>query len=313
MGYHPRIETPDMGSFTTTRSRNSELWFVNNRPLEEVILGNAAKCVERYSVKLYALAIEGDHSHTTSLFPESNRSSFMRDLNSFTARAVNRLVAQYPGGRFWGRRYSAEILPGDEDIEDRFFYTVLQPVNDGLVEKISDYPGYNCFHDAVWGIERKYKLVRWGDYNKARKRNPKAAIKDYTEIFTLKYDRLPGYEHLSQREYALLMEKKLEERRVAVVNKRREKGQGFAGREALLRVRPGAKPQHTKTSDINSHRPRVLSVCPLRWKAANDFYYSVYAQYKDASRRYRAGELNVKFPPGTYMPPAVTRAIPPPG
>ncbi len=59
MSYHPRIEPKTVASFITSRSRNSELWFVNNRSLEEAILGYAAKFTERYKVTVYALAIEG--------------------------------------------------------------------------------------------------------------------------------------------------------------------------------------------------------------------------------------------------------------
>ncbi|MDC0358890.1 hypothetical protein OAO01_08745, partial [Oligoflexia bacterium] len=77
-----RIESKELGSYLTTRSRNSELWFINNRPLERAILGYAAKYSKRYSTKLFALAIEGNHIQGAALFPEANRASFMRDFNS---------------------------------------------------------------------------------------------------------------------------------------------------------------------------------------------------------------------------------------
>ena len=193
-----------------------------------------------------------------------------------------------------------------------FFYTVLQAVQDGLVEKLADYPWYNCFHDAVWGIERKFKVIRWAEYNAARRHNAKVSIKDYTDIVVLKYERLPGYEHLTQKQYALLMQKRLEERRIEIVKKRKEAGLGFVGREALLEISPGSRPRHTKTSTRYSHRPRVLAVCSQRRKEVNAWYFDTYARYKAASLRYRSGELGIKFPPGTYMPPAICRAIPPP-
>ncbi len=302
MSYHPRIETSKYGSFLTSRSRNSELWFVNNKPLEDAILGYTAKYTKRYDVKLYALAIEGNHTQAPAHFPKCNRAKFMRDLNSSIARAVPRHTTEYPGGKFWGRRYSSEVLPGDTDVEDRFFYTVLQPVNDGLVERISDYPGYNCFHDAVYGIKRKFKVVRWGEYNAAKRYNPKLSIKDYTETVHLEYSRLPGYEDMSQKEYATLMHKKLEERRSKIVAERLKEGKGFLGRERLLNTPRGSLPKSTKTSTYKSHRPRVLSEDPQRRQIAKQWYFDTYFQYKDASARYRAGEEGVVFPEGTYKP-----------
>ncbi|MDC0358349.1 transposase [Oligoflexia bacterium] len=306
MSYHQRIETKKVATFQTTRSRNSELWFVNNPKLTEEILGNSAKCQKRYQMKLYALAIEGNHIHFSALFPKLRRADFMRDFNSAVARAVVRNVPTFPGGSFWARRYSSEFVPGDASVEDNFFYTVLQPVQDGLVEKISKYPGYNCFHDAVWGIKRKFKLVNWTAYHDACRWNPRVKITDFMTEYELEYSRLPGYEDLSQKEYAKLMNKKLEARRQEIVAKRYEDGLGFAGRDALLKIVPGSLPSSTKTSTRYRHRPRVLCVCAKLRRKFYDWYFSIYADYKEASRLYRAGETNVEFPPGTYKPPNFT-------
>lgn len=309
MGYHPRIEAPDKVNFLTTRTLHSRLWFINNRRLESSILGHAARCAERYKVQLYALAIEGNHIQGPALFPKCNRASFMRDLNSAVARAVPR-EAPHPGGRFWSRRYSNEFLPGAEDVEEYFFYTVLQPVNDGLVEKISDYPGYNCFHDAVWGCKRKFTVVRWGEYNMARKRGIEVNVSDFTETVFLQYARLPGYEELTRREYALLMLRKLEERRVAIVRDRYALGLGFLGREKLLQIASGSLPKNSKTSSATTHRPRVLSICPKRRAECKAWYFDTYFQYQVASLEYRSGSPNVLFPPGTYPPHLPCRAGP---
>ncbi len=136
MSYHPRIESGELASLCTTRCRASELWFINNRPLEEAILGYAAKYGERYSLKLYALGIEGNHIHHLAHYPKANRADFMRDFTSSTARAVPRYTPEYTGGRLIGRRYSQEFLPNPEDIEEYFFYIALQPIQDGLVERL---------------------------------------------------------------------------------------------------------------------------------------------------------------------------------
>ena len=302
MPNHNRIETSDLASFLTTRSRNAALWFINNDKLEHAILAYTAKFARRYEVKLYALSIEGNHIQSPAHFPKANRAAFMRDWNSAVARAVPRYVPQYEGGRFWARRYSSEFLPAAEDIEEYFFYTVLQPIKDGLVEKISDYPGYNCFHDAVWGVERKFKFVRWADYNEARRFSKFVSIADYTEEVSLRYERIPGYEHLSQRDYALMMSEKLEQRRLKIVSERLSLGKRFLGKGELTQIKPGAKPINSKKSDRYSHRPRILSICSKRRAEYRDWYFRIYFAYKEASFRFRKGELGVEFPQGTYRP-----------
>jgi hypothetical protein len=231
----------------------------------------------------------------------------MRDFNSSIARAIPRYQSAYRGGRFWARRYSAEYLPGNEDIEDRFFYTVLQPVNDGLVDDIRDYPGYNCFEDAITESERKFKVVRWKEFNDAKRWDPSVSIEEFTELHSLRFARLPGYEHLTQDEYASLMRQKLASHTAEILKKRG--GKPSLGRVKLLAVAPGSAPKKTKVSGPDDHRPRVLSRCPRRRTAGEAWYFCKYFGYKEASARYRAGDLNIEFPFGTYKPPLFTVAF----
>jgi len=303
MGYPARVETTNLANLLTTRSRNSELWFVNNVQLETAILGYLAKYSERSSADLYAFAIEGNHIQAVARFPKGNRAAFMRDLNSSVARNVPRQVMSYSGGRFWARRYSAEYLLENSDIEKKFFYVVLQAVQDGLVDNISDYPGYNCFHDAVNGVVRTYETVNWKGYYDAKRWDSSVSVDDFTETHELRFKRLPGYEHLSQNEYKLLMYRKLEEHRIAAIERR---GKPCSGRAAILRTRPGEVPRHTKTSTRSSHRPRVLAGDTALRVAGADWYFTLQYQYQLASKRYRSGELDTAFPPGTYRPPIFT-------
>lgn len=301
MCYHPRIETADHADFITSRTVNSALWFVNNRPLEDVILGYIAKYSERHTVSLYAAAIEGNHIHLVTQFTKGNRGAFMQVLNSTIARALPRYT-NHPGGPVFARRYSNEFLPAAEDLENWFFYTVLQPIQDGLVERLSDYNGYNCFQDAIWGRDRTYHIVNWTAYNEAKRWRPEVKVTDFLEAHTLRYMRLPGYEELSQKEYVKLMKEKLEVRRQEILAARRAEGKGFAGPSAIRKTVPGSFPSTTKTSTQHTHRPRVLSVCPKRRAETLAWYFRIYYAHQAASYEYRNGNLNAGFPPGTYKP-----------
>lgn len=303
MGYHPRIEAADLANLTTSKCRNDELWFVNNKPLTDACLGYLAKYVDKYEVTPYAFSIEGNHIHFVGEFPKMNRSNFMRDLNSCIARAVPRYVPEYSGGGLFKRRYSNEFLPGSDDIKEYFFYTVLQPVNDGLVEDIRDYPEYNCFWDAIYELKKEFEVINWAQYN-SDKRFKEVKLKDYIYRVELKYQRLPGYEDLSPEEYWKMMIKELDERQARIKQERLENGKkAVAGVEYLRSVKPGSKPVNPKTSTINTPRPRILSICKERWEKRIEWYFEVYFEYKSASVRYRAGDKTVEFPVGTYPPP----------
>ena len=92
MSYHPRIESSELSSLITIRTRGSELWFINNPSLEQAVLSYTAKFSKRYSANLYALAIERNHIHAVAQFPKANRADFMRDLTRIIHESSSREV-----------------------------------------------------------------------------------------------------------------------------------------------------------------------------------------------------------------------------
>jgi hypothetical protein len=144
--------------------------------------------------------------------------------------------------------------------------------------------------------------VDWARYNSAKRYNKSIRFDDYVRHITLKYERLPGYEKLSQAAYAKMMMRKLEERRQKIVADRLKVGLSFMGRNRLLTIQPGSLPVSTKTSSRYSHRPRILAVDHKRRAEYRDWYFSTLQQYIDASRRYRQGDRKVRFPAGTFLP-----------
>ena len=309
MPHLPRIEAGNLTNFTSTRSCRNQLWFTCDHVLEEAVLGHLAICSERYNVKHYAFAMEGTHKHELVDYPECNRASFQRDFNSAVTRAIKR---RYPqklkgGGPVWRARYSNEFVARNEDIENEFFYTVLQPVQDGLVESIRKYPGYNCFEDAIHGRERAYSVVDWAKYNAEKRWKKNINIADYTTTHILQYARLPGYEELPQEEYVRIMRRKLRERTKQLVNARRKAGKGFLGVEKLQAIIPGSQSKNSKESTRWHFRPRIICGCPKTSAIYLNWYFSILKDYWDASYSYRNVEgCSPSFPPGTYLPPKFT-------
>lgn len=298
-----RIENSDLWSFGTAKTQNAKLWFVNNNDLEEQALAYLAKYQEKYKVELYAKVFQGNHFHLISRFPNCNRAQFYRDYNARLAEGVRRYVDTFEGGSLFQRRYSEQALPAAEDLEDYFFYCALQPVLAGLCERIGDYPGYNSFDDAVSGRERKFKLVDWASFNEAKRNNKSPKIRDYTKTYTLKYTRLPGYEHYSQKEYKQLMYQKLEDRRCEIIAQHHAKGHIFPTKEQLRKTRPGSSPKSTKKSTRDSKRPLVLTKCIERKTQFLNWYFTIYNNYKESVAKYLKENFTESFPPGTYRPP----------
>ena len=303
MGQTLRREDKKRVSLVTSKTTNNLLWFVNDAIPALVILGYLSKYQKKHGVIIYAFVIMGNHYHIVASFPNQNRAAFFRDFNSIVGKLATVHITEYQGGKFFRARYAEQALPLVVDLEDKVYYCALQAVKSGLCDKISDYPGYNSFYDATHGIKREYEVVNWTKYNKARKRRRDVSIRDFTETFELEYTRIPGCEEMSHKDYVLKTEKELAERREKVIKERVDSGKTkFMGREALLRQKPGAAPHKSKTSTRDSYRPLAISRESSEVAKFIDEHFADVDIYKQASKAYRAGDKEAKFPPGTYKP-----------
>ena len=295
-------EDPDAAWFITIRTIGSRLWFVNNPLLEWYILAFLAKYQQKFGVILHGFVLLGNHWHMVARFPRSNKSAFLRAFDSMVAKLVNSHVPKFYGGKLWARPARPQLLPEAADVEHWMLYAVLNPIKHGLVQKCSDYPGYNSFSDSISGVKRKFKLVDWTDFNNRKRGNSSLTKEDCTKTYELVFTPLPGYEHLSHKEYREVMLKKAEKRRCQLIEERLAKGQGFAGLEALQKTEPGSPPKATKKSTRHTKRPLVLSLSREAKDIFVNRYFRLLEAYREASKRYRAGDLTVEFPPGTYRP-----------
>jgi len=299
-----RIEDSDRFSHVTSRTRGSALWFVNNDKLHEEICGRFAKWTTLAQAEVYALNIQGDHIHNMLRCPLKNRAALERNFNADVQRCVKSHVPDFKEGSLWARRYAEEWLPLNGDIENCFFYLALQPVKAGLCDKIEQYPGYNSFFDAAEERERTFRVLNKTKFYIAKKNNPKISPDLFYETYTLKFKRLPGHEKKSAQEYKEYLYAALEKRRLLVIQERHRQGKhGFMGSQKLKNTKAGTLPFKTKKSKRNSFRPIVLTKCMKTYHHCLDIYFQTVRTYKEASKKFRSGELNAVFPPGTYRPP----------
>lgn len=297
-----KYSDPNEICFITTRTAQSRLWFANNPRFCEEILGYLAKYQELFKVEIFHFIIMGNHYHLIARFPKGNRHLFMKLFNRIFSNAAKRHVKSFEGGSIWARRYRPQALVTNEDTKHWFFYSALNPVLSGLVKKISDYPSYNGFHDAISGKPRDYSVVNWEDYINRSRANRSLTPDDCRKSYSLTYSRLPGYEDISESEYRRMMLVEFEERRQRAVEERLKQGKKFAGPFAVRRVKPGSKPQRSKVSDRRTPRPLVLTLCAAIRKRYLDYYFSILRAYSEASTKFRSGQLLVCFPIGTFLP-----------
>ncbi len=300
MGQPLKIEDPNCTFLITTRTISSRLWFLHNKSLESSILAYLARYLEMYSAIAYGFIIMGNHYHLIAKFPMCNKASFCRAFNAMVAKLTQSHVKSFEG-KLWARRYADQFLPNNEDIEHYFFYAALNPISSGVTRNIHKYKSYNSFFDAVNGTEKKFKIYEKSAYNEALRRGHYVQKEDFIKSHTLKFSRLPGYEKLSSEEYRNHMQTTKEVRTAVLVEARIKSGKGFADESKVI-LCSGDKPVKTKKSERDSFRPIVLSLCNKTKDTFLAWYFSIKAQFKEASKKYRSGDVLAKFPEGTYRP-----------
>lgn len=303
MGQPLKYEDGSTIFFITSRTIGARIWFNMRAQLDYDIVAYLAKCQKRYSAIIYAFCIQGNHYHLIARFPGMNKSSFMRDFNSMIAKLVKKHQERFTDGKLWARRYADQVFKRDQDVEQWFFYTALNPVHAGLSKDPKIHPGYNSFDDAVNAIDRIYTVTNWSLYQDKVRYNPSLKKEDFDEEFTLHYTRLPGFEEMSASEYASHMLSKMKVMNQEAIDERLDRDLGFMPPEQLKSIKPGSTPRNVKVSERYSLRPLILTSCQQTRSDYLKWYFGLQDEYTISSNLYRKGEDSVKFPKGTYKPP----------
>ena len=155
------------------------------------------------------------------------------------------------------------------------------------------------------GIVRQYEVTDFSAYRAKKAYDKSASIRDFVTKHELRFDRLPGYENMQQKEYAKLMLEKYEDQRLRLVRDHLKNGARFKTKAELKKTKQSATAKKSKKSARGEYRPIVICKDPEARQAFLAHYFAIYENYKKACARFLAGDRNAKFPTGTYLPPCL--------
>jgi putative transposase len=109
-----------------------------------------------YPVQLFGYCITSNHVHLL-LQTESAEgvSALMQRVQGEFAQAYNRKKKR--SGAFWGDRYHATLVDGDQYLMRCLRYIDLNMVRAGVVKHPRDWPW--CGYDELAGIRKRYRLI----------------------------------------------------------------------------------------------------------------------------------------------------------
>ncbi len=285
-----RTRDPKAIHLLTGRTQRAECWMVPSRRIRRIIGGIIGRYQKVHNVKIYAFIFLSNHYHMLASQADGNIWKFMYDVNREIAKRVNK--EQGREGSFWARRYTSQVVLSDNDLIEAYAYILTNAVHQRLVENPEEWPGLtsqNC-------IGRLFPFVNLSCYAAARRKDPSVCQQDYTSYYEIEISPLPLETPESAEEHDSTIRARVRSKLTLL---KKTNTRGYLGRKKVLSQKPGARPRKVKRSP----RSGCYSKCPKLIQKYRKYYRDLIDTYREASERFRLGELEVSFPEFTFKPP----------
>ena len=212
---------------------------------------------------------------------------FLRRFHKLLAKVLNCHFGR------WGNLFEVEQTSMVELCDagatfDKMIYSLTNAVQDQLVARASEWPGFSSLEAQLKDEELVVKRPDW-------------FFADETEMpaeVRLRFHRPPPFRHLSQSAWAEMIEKAIRRKEREALEERRAEGRRVLGRGAVLAQSAFATP--ATSEERRTLKPTVAARDPKVRIAAIKRRATWRASYAEALAAYRAGNASVVFPAGTY-------------
>ncbi len=273
-------------------------------------------------MKIICFVVQANHVHLLIRVTDPEMvSRFVGYFKAESANYLNRLLSRRQR-TVWAARFDSPAVLDVEKAIEYFAYCSLNPVKDGLVHSMSEYPGV-------------------ASYNYFMKEQNRIAAKDIprSEVSSLIDPHRPQRENLKLSEYFssdefedLSIQLSPDELRLAFASSKKTSPEEFRRRlletltsyEALYQEeRPNEKPMGVAKlisgSLLSERKPPIKggkSICLSTFKELRKEFIATFKKQQERCRsifkRWRNGEIHVPYPPGMFAPhpPRIANFLP---
>ncbi|MBI4614220.1 MAG: hypothetical protein HY720_11465 [Planctomycetes bacterium] len=293
MGYPIREVHPDRFYLLTCRTLEQRFLLRPSKEVNKIIAEWLIRAMRLYGVEVYAFVSMSSHWHAVVRCPRANLDHFLRHFQGFLAQFINKHWQR--SDTVFPRRCSVEPILDDEKLIERIVYVLTNPAKANLVDSIDDWPGLSSAPESLHLHSRTFTIFDRTAWHKAdRPHDPSP----FQKSIRLEIAIPPCWRHLSPKEQAARLRELVYSREEELRRERQAKGMKVLGIRAVKTVSPSDRPANPKRS------PRPLCHASSRelWEEYREQYAHFVELYRVASKRYRDGERDVTFPPGSFPP-----------
>jgi putative transposase len=289
----PVQQIPEQAGMVTVRCPFQEFKLVPTETTTTALFFHLAECAIRYGIQIHDFCFMSNHYHLVLTDPQGRLPDFMRDFNSAVARVLN-YVAGARENVFSTERPCFVRSVGDEEeiaqsLTDRCVYTLVNPVEAGLVRRAKEWPGATS-----WAMEYGRPItVKRPDLKFYGKKRPKE--------LQLVLTRPPGFdESMSDAEVREVIRSRVREKEAEILERHRKEGKGFVGAAAIRAQSRLAKPATPHGKGVKDVKPTVSARSKWHAIAAKQQVTEFTIRYRKALKAWKAGDRTVVFPYGTW-------------
>ena len=264
----------------------------------DLFLGILGRTQRLHQRAIAAVSVLSNHFHLLLIVDDAQEvADFMRDLQSQTAREVNRLTDWR--GPVFEHRYDMTVVTNEEGAQvERLKYVLAQGVKENLVERVCQWPGVHSAEALMHGTPLEGHWIDRTRESAARQRGEELRREDYVFAESVVLSPIPCWAHLPADRYRERVKNLVEEAEAEATLARKHTGARVLGVKAILALDPQARP----ISVARSPAPLVHAAT----KAARKLFYVIYAEFVSAFRAaaeaLRQGRRDVPFPIGSFPP-----------
>ena len=318
---NPRSLVPGGIHFITFRTEEG-IPFVPLQFMNMLILSALARAQRLYPVKIICFVVQANHVHLLiRVYDPEQVSSFIGNFKAESAHYLNSLLNRRQR-TVWSERFdSPAVLDIDKALE-LFAYCSLNPVKDGLVSSMADYPGVASYQHLVKGL----------NYIPAKSipKNKVPSLRDPTK--PQRENKILSKHFSSEKFEDLSIIVSPEELRLAFSASKNSSADDFRARlletleksEAIFISDRAGKTTIGVTKLVSgsllaSHKPPIKgkkSICLSTYKELRKSYISAFKRLKAECRelfeKWRLGYTSIPYPPGMFAPhpPRISNFIP---
>ena len=309
MGMHPRW-IKDGSVYSLTQRTVDRAFLFKPDPVTTNIIGaSAARALAKHPIKLYWLVMNINHEQN-GLAPldgseESltNVARFKQTFHRLIAEEINRYLGR-EGSIFSSASRDVECLD-NESVQDRFEYALLNPVKDGLVDKVTQWKGFSCYGALALGEDPVYTYIDRTAWHKAGGLRSGKPLEAFTKSIRITYTPLPGTEQMTPAQRASLIRRRCRELEQEYREKRIQEGKTVMTKTRMENLDHRDRP---KSTPVRTRKPLCHAASDEAAKAYKAAFREFLEAYRAASASYLSGCLDVAFPSGSFRPPLIRAA-----